>query len=295
MTLCPLEQGGKGKGLKLTIHVEGPFGIPSVDFENSKVYNTFMLVTGGIGVTPAQSIFNHLVHQYCEGRDIRKCVYLWSVKDRAMIESIDEARTSTNALDGAASELLPQSFQPNLLAFSPRGNAKGGKSDVEAPNPNPPLDPNPSRVIPTDASVGDGYELVPVGAVNANTALGVAREESFSWDQESIGSRDPFHVEFNLTSCRNKEDFARANINPETQPYLKFGRPDLPAKWQAVAEMCVKEGIPVVAVLVCGPAAMVEQVQGLCSSPVCVTTKNQAGEQVTGSVRFELHMEEFDF
>jgi NAD(P)H-flavin reductase len=285
--------GGR-KGLKMTIHVEGPFGIPSVDFENADVYKTFMLVTGGIGVTPAQSLFNNFVHQYCEGRDIRKCIYLWSVKDRAMIDSIDEARHDHSSLGAAdkpadmaslTSANLPRSFQPNLLNFKPPSRTGDTyKKDVEAGSV-----VDASKVIPV-ATDSTEYKSVVIADKRSHHV----KQESFSWDQATIGSADPFHVEFYLTCIRNKEEFAKANIDPETQPYVKFGRPDLPAKWQAVAEMCVKEGITRVAVLVCGPGAMVEQVQDLCSAPLHVTTKSD-GMEVSGTVTFELHKEEFDF
>lgn len=195
--------GGAGQGLKLTIHVEGPYGIPSVDFENAELYKTIMLVTGGIGVTPAQSLFNHFVHQYCEGRDIRKCIYLWSVKDRAMLTSIDDTRASHTNLptdnqnqnntgagdDQAEAEAgatpLPLSFQPNLLDFrppsSPRSvNGKYTHVAVGAANKVIPL-PATSTDIETGTGTGTGVgtgtgtgvELTPLvvdGPVSASAS-----------------------------------------------------------------------------------------------------------------------------
>lgn len=262
------------RGVKMTVHVEGPFGTPSVDFEHHESSKVILLVTGGIGVTPAQSIFNHLIHEYCEeGRELRKCIYIWTVKDRAMISSVDESRVSEkNIIRGSKKEVLPRSFQPNLLDF----------------------DGTESKVVPDEEKAPLVME-VGVSSNAVHPSITIKKSRSFSFKQETLASKDPFHVEFYLTSIRNKEEFAAANIDPEHQPYLKFGRPNLPEKWKSIAEMCVREGIPRVAVLVCGPEPMVVEVSKLCSTAYTVSTKNDLGTEVTGSVIFDLHKEEFDF
>jgi hypothetical protein len=91
-------------------HIEGPFGCPSIDIENnyeviikattiiiifSLKFNLFiikvlLLVSGGIGVTPLQGIFNDLFYRYNNNQTkLRKVVFIWSVKDKAMIRALD--------------------------------------------------------------------------------------------------------------------------------------------------------------------------------------------------------------
>lgn len=288
-------------GTQLIIHVEGPFGISSVDFENTEISKVILLVTGGIGVTPAQSHFNHLIHQYTnEGRNIRKCIYIWSVKDRAMISPIDHARVSERGIDITNTKLkvkpaLPKSFQPNLVI--PDDILSNNISDMEQNN---------DGIVPvasfsTSKHNGDNGLYKP-NLINDNNDIinnthdrMALRKKSFSFTQEEIQSHDPFHVEFYLTSCRNKEDFDGADIHPDHQPYLNFGRPKLPEKWTKIAEMCIRESITRVSVLVCGPDPMILEVEELCSVPITLTTTIKSGEKITGTVYFDLHKEEFNF
>jgi hypothetical protein len=111
----------------------------------------------------------------------------------------------------------------------------------------------------------------------------VQRQVSFSFLSD-LSTDDRFHGEFYITSLRNKADFHRANIDPVKQPYLRFGRPNLPDIFARVTQLCAKEGIGRVAVVSCGPAPMVQEVAALC------------GEKGRlGGVKFDLHLEEFDF
>lgn len=47
----------------------------------------FLLICGGIGVTPIQSVFNSLLDQHSRGRPLKKVWFLWSVRDTAMLDS----------------------------------------------------------------------------------------------------------------------------------------------------------------------------------------------------------------
>ena len=63
---------GSRKELKLKVYMEGPYGAPAVDLE-SEEYQIFLLISGGIGITPMQSICNELVHQHDKrGRSMKK-------------------------------------------------------------------------------------------------------------------------------------------------------------------------------------------------------------------------------
>ena len=45
----------------INVYIEGPYGNPSVNFENNE-YDIFLIITGGIGITPLQSITNELIY-----------------------------------------------------------------------------------------------------------------------------------------------------------------------------------------------------------------------------------------
>ena len=57
--------------MKVKAYIEGPYGEPSVNVEDL-TYQNFLLISGGIGITPVQSIANELLEQFSRGRPINK-------------------------------------------------------------------------------------------------------------------------------------------------------------------------------------------------------------------------------
>jgi NAD(P)H-flavin reductase len=67
--------------------VEGPYGIPSIDFE-SECYRIVVLISGGIGVTPNQAICNDLIDAHSKGRKMLKIIFIWIVRDLAIAHAM---------------------------------------------------------------------------------------------------------------------------------------------------------------------------------------------------------------
>eukprot|EP00607_Mallomonas_marina_P010876 CAMPEP_0182422080 /NCGR_PEP_ID=MMETSP1167-20130531/7674_1 /TAXON_ID=2988 /ORGANISM="Mallomonas Sp, Strain CCMP3275" /LENGTH=357 /DNA_ID=CAMNT_0024599823 /DNA_START=613 /DNA_END=1686 /DNA_ORIENTATION=- len=268
----------KAMQLSLKVLVEGPYGIPSIDLE-SPVYEVFLLIGGGIGVTPTQSIFCHLFNQHLKKtRKLARVLFIWSVKDKAMVSLMEVGMTwekshslplkpqakvyqtmqcqpsSGSKFKEAAN--LPLSFQPNLIPATsvsqwPKVRPISGKGSITG---------DEVREIPSKAEQLDEEVAIPVEN-----------------DQNNI-----FQCEFYLTSIRNEEDFKKANIDPVTQPYVKFGRPDLKKIFSDVESFCKENGHKRVATVVCGPNPMMNDVASL-------SNKCRRG------VSFDLHHEVFDF
>lgn len=246
------------------VYVEGPFGILSVDIQDP-AYSVILLIAGGIGVTPTQSVFNHLIHEHMtKQRNVRKCIFVWSVKDRAMADTISPNAGSVSGRHNSQLLLappIPLSFQPDLLT-RPRSHSSPRVMNNTETNP----------VVNMQSAVPVRLQSEDLEDVSLRT---------FS-DNNDLSSPSVFHCEFYLTALRNEADFAKAGIDRNQQPYLRFGRPDLFDVFLRVASLCSKEGIPRVPVIVCGPEVMVSDVQKLCS-------KRHSG------IQFDLHKEEFDF
>jgi predicted ferric reductase len=66
-----------------TVLVQGPYGLLSLNLEDS-TYKIVVLISGGSGVTPHQSIANHLLHCYAQGRPLKKLVYVWVLPESRM-------------------------------------------------------------------------------------------------------------------------------------------------------------------------------------------------------------------
>ena len=206
----PTDLSKKRKVFLPRAYIAGPFGAPSVNVYSSE-FRTFVLVSGGIGVTPLHSFLRQLLEEQRRGRPLDHVLFLWSVADKCLLQtdlefdsvaaasSWSRAEYEQGIPSQQARDALPLSFQPPLELDEDIGRAEGYH----------------------------GFDL---------------------------------QIEFFLTRVRDAADFDAANIRPELQKHVVFGqRPDLAAKLRAVAERPNLRGG--VAVLVCGPAAMVSDVQ----------------------------------
>lgn len=98
---------------EVTAFMEGPYGEPVTDVEGDR-YKCFLLVSGGIGVTPMQSIFNQLLYEYARGRKIVKIWFVYAVRDKFMIDSVLAYNSQYYELKLNKGR-LPKSFSPDLL------------------------------------------------------------------------------------------------------------------------------------------------------------------------------------
>ena len=249
--------------------LDGPYGNHTMDLE-SKEYDVFLLISGGIGITPIQSVYNHLISQVAqEGRPMKKVLFIWSVRDRVLIEAMtpDMLESNKKAIQGAPNSLLPSSpVEVTPLSFQPPMN---------------PLAPdlcNDMTVTRSETETDDDGDHDDASSAKKSKII------------EDIYDNQIFHNQFYLTKSRDKSGFEEAGIDPEHQPWLHFGRPDLPTLFEETAQMCASSmgsalKLPRVAVLVCGPQGMVNTVKDLCR-----TTRVAKGD-----VAFDCHAEVFDF
>lgn len=96
----------------VNILMEGPYGMLGVDIDNEERYKMIMLISGGIGITPMQSIYNSLVHEKERGRELKHVHFVWSVRQFDMIDALR---------DSEGGPMLPEevtrlSFQPDLVS-----------------------------------------------------------------------------------------------------------------------------------------------------------------------------------
>lgn len=58
---------------QIKVYLDGPYGTPCLDVDGDR-YKMFMFISGGIGITPMQSICNDILHQRKRGRYIKKVI-----------------------------------------------------------------------------------------------------------------------------------------------------------------------------------------------------------------------------
>mmetsp|Transcript_9690 Transcript_9690/g.22300 ORF Transcript_9690/g.22300 Transcript_9690/m.22300 type:complete len:438 (-) Transcript_9690:157-1470(-) len=79
------------------IFFEGPYGSVGVDLQNKEKYKMVILFSGGIGVTPMQSICNQLMYEHHSGqRCLKNLSFVWIERDPQVFSEVDVVRR-TNA------------------------------------------------------------------------------------------------------------------------------------------------------------------------------------------------------
>ena len=219
----------------LRMYVEGPYGTFELPLSH---YHTLLLVSGGIGITPLQSVFNALVHEASLGRAVvHRIRFVWSVREVELVHSIHGARLHASAHPHASGS-LPAAFQPDLLSIH--------------------------QPIPADA--GDDAGSRPAPAASALPAsLQAAVETSF-------------HL---TTGGADMSAEHLANLQAVYGHAFRIGRVDLDDTMRQMKAACAQNGDARVAVLVCGPAALVRDV------------KKAAVRWTDKACAFDVHTEEF--
>lgn len=290
---------------RMDLYMEGPFGLHQVNFESPK-YEAFLLISGGIGVTPTQSIFNHLRHQYVnENRKIQKCFVVWSLKDKALLDAThfdqdnELGSNNYNNIDSLNSQVSKKNPQKGNSQLKRQHSARVSipRTSSNQDNGNLPLSFQPHLLtdwITTrsgkslrkchvdDVEEATQIQLSETVAVSNSRGSDSANEVSQALRfEDDLDKADVFHCEFYLTSIRNQSEFKAANIRPDEQEYLRFNRPNLPHIFARMDQYCKDKNIDKVAVAVCGPGVMVEEVKDLC--------------KMKHEVEYHLHSEEFSF
>jgi predicted ferric reductase len=119
---------------EVEILMEGPYGSVGVDVNHPLKYKRVMLFSGGIGVTPMQSLCNTLLWEHHAGvRNLDKLSFIWIERDPVIMEEVDVVRResrvpssiSSGELNGRNSlETEHSSSTANLAIESLSGNLR---------------------------------------------------------------------------------------------------------------------------------------------------------------------------
>lgn len=97
--------------------VDGPYGYPSIDIHNHETYSHVVLIAGGVGFMPMQSIANHLHYQrYHEGRTALEKVHIvWAVSDRTVMQSVMNQEIIATKVHTTLEQDVVASYIPDSL------------------------------------------------------------------------------------------------------------------------------------------------------------------------------------
>ena len=215
---------------QLKMYVEGPYGNIGLPLDRM---DHFLLVAGGIGVTPLGSLYHSLCYEHWLGaRTIRLMRLVWVMRDPALVSSIY-----------------------------------------------PETDSDPT------------HHFLHSSALRAAEASVLQRQSAQHCDGQPVSLVDRVSTTFHSTQrslSSGGNDDSRVSARASAS-WLLRGRPSLRREFEAIKEMVDNEDHKdgavakkrAVAVLVCGPQQMVEQVRLLCA------------KQSSATVAFMLHEETF--
>jgi len=121
--------GSSPEGVKVDAYFSGPYSFPSIDL-SSDFYKSFILIGGGIGVTPIISMTKSLIEQKRQGRPITKLMLVWTTREKDHYEDIMSEKYINSLLEKETSK-NGNSFYESFFHFS--GDTKtteGEKSSI---------------------------------------------------------------------------------------------------------------------------------------------------------------------
>lgn len=76
---------------EVEFYADGPYGNLEIDLADPK-YKQFILIAGGVGITPILSIVNSLMEDFIAGRTIRQIKFVWASKSSHEIKALLDDR-----------------------------------------------------------------------------------------------------------------------------------------------------------------------------------------------------------
>ena len=135
----------QGAVAEIDVLLDGPYGAPSVDVSGPR-HTRFLLICGGIGVTPMLSICNELLYEHdVLGRPLARVRFVWATRNKAMARAIGcpRARAARDpaAAHGAADPLRAQVFLSTATAATAAAAVAAAAAGNTQVAPLPPPEP----------------------------------------------------------------------------------------------------------------------------------------------------------
>jgi len=353
------KEDNKGGDSRIHILFEGPYGHPVVDLEGP-TYSNFLLISGGIGVTPLLATAAQLLDQQKRGRKLDLCWFVWSCRDPELVEAVlppppplspsssspprhTPASLLSSRLSSSPSLPTPDTtlsisssspLHPVLAPESPSSSSETATPPTSTPSRNDlvsslwnndlvsslwntttansvPEDGGYVQVVVEAVPEDDGCSEVVVEDVckdtaTAGAAAGAASSngagenekvlpagEQRSGESVSLFQAGPScHCEVYMTRAKCEADLktAMSSIRSEAHHALRHGRPDLMRVLATAAKAAEEKGQSRVAVMACGPAALLHDIAVLCDRH----NNNKSGAPCgAAAVQLDLHVETF--
>ncbi|KAJ3175071.1 hypothetical protein HDU87_006468 [Geranomyces variabilis] len=216
--------------------IEGPYGTPTFPMDQ---YKNLILISGGIGITPLQSIYNgEIISDWKRGRrELRHVIFAWTVREGGAYDYLlDEATQKAHKLESNLG-VLPPFHSPMLLKQyeDERHRAEMGRGDSELFRRQP---TNEHPIITTEFYLTRGHAAAPTAASQPAAVAPLAQHGGEMLEMADTGA------------------------NTTSPVWVRSGRPDIDGMFTRM--LAQPGGEHRCAVLVCGPESLVNAVKAAC-------------------------------
>ena len=184
--------------------MEGPYGRLMVELENRERYKMMLMISGGIGVTPMQSLTNELLYEaQSDGRELKKLHFVWAIRSLEMLQAMKDTGneiTSDPSIYGK-NDLAKGVFEFSLYltrkninddtAIDNIENALVGNSDINLRQGRPDLDQTFQKM--KKAAVEEGERYVAVCVCGPRVMVDACRDASRRYSDRNV--QFDFHEE----------------------------------------------------------------------------------------------------
>lgn len=263
---------------EISILVEGPNGSPNIDISGNR-YKSFLLFSGGIGITPIQSVCNQLVYDQNKGlRDLKRIRVVWTERDPLAIERTDVVRRASTSCHF---QVPPDVHAEDLNLGSIASNSHSVLSDgtcyaTDVASILLSLVPPSTR---TDAELERDYPIPDLGVQRQPASRKAApltnKESDESTFRRAYNNKDLSEIldmQVYLSSKQANEALAR-------MPFVQMGRPDIEQIFADMRDEALQSGLDRVAVIVCAPGRLAHVMKVACV------------KYSDADLRFEYHLE----
>jgi predicted ferric reductase len=275
---------------KTPVRIEGPYGALSVDLEDDFKYKLVLFVSGGIGVTPCQSIGKELLwaHRH-QGRNLKELRFVWAVREMQMVRDIPPL-------------LLEQEPTDNYSTSSPEFQRMTDRSQsfrMGQPFRNPVDDSGASRSFRARTVDDSGTSKSlrgPTARSSKNELQGRGMSKGLSVISRGLAKglskvglvkrRRPAVVQADIYLTKSDVDTEASQGLPYN---IHQGRPDLDQIFVDMKSNATSLGETNIAVIGCGPPSLMASLQEACRKHSASVVGCQ-----TGVVFFDLHKEHFE-
>lgn len=295
------------KKSEIPILLEGPYGSLSVDLTSHR-YSMVMLLSGGIGVTPMQSIAHQLMYEQEWGeRSLKKLWFVWTARDPQVMSNMDVVsknsasikienssvvgstmESSKNHSQGWESISLHRSDASSKAEASMAFIKNQGFTGLKSSNM---TDEELELAMPLDKFIDDEEGEEEDEEENDHDVEEQKRKyDNDKYDVFPGGSvidmqHENVNVEFEegvleldcYLTAKEAQDCGLGDL-----PFVKQCRPDMKRIFLSMREEAIEKGEKRVAICVCAPTRLVSMAR-----EACIKYSNR-------HVRFDFHSEVFD-